>query len=80
MPPGHQPGPIEVADLGAGLVPAGDLEQPPEVLSLEAFIGVDDQAVGQVAQIVEQPAVEGRQSGPPDHDGQLRDQEGRHDA
>ena len=71
MTPGHQPCPVEVADRRARLVTARDLEQPSQVLVLEALVGVHDEAVGHLAKVVEEPAAEGRQAWPPEHDRQF---------
>jgi len=81
LPPGQEPRPVEVADRDLGGATLGDVKQRSEVLAgVELIIAVDDQAVAEVRQLVEEPALEVRAARPPQHHRQIGHQQRRHDA
>src|SRR2546429_7078746 len=68
MPPGDQPGPVEVSDRGLRLVPASHLKEASEVRIVEALVSIDNETIGELAQVVDQGVIELGAARPPEND------------
>ena len=68
MPPGDQPGPVEVSDRGLRLVPASHFKQASEVRIVEALVSIDNETIREFAQVVEQGVIELGAARPPEND------------
>src|SRR2546430_17466546 len=68
MQQGDQPGTVEYSNRGLRLVPASHFKQASEVRIVEALVGIDNETIGQFAEVVEQGVVELGAARPPEND------------